>query len=50
MGFLGVRHFQVSRRQTPAVKALKSLSQEPQSRSMADLVASEVVSGPGVSR
>src|SRR2546428_3751772 len=35
---------------TRAVTALKRLSHEPQSRSIADLVASEVISGPGVSR
>src|SRR5215469_2575851 len=40
----------VRRSRTRAVTALNLLSQEPQSRSMAVLVASEVVSGPGVRR
>ncbi|MNJ63478.1 hypothetical protein D3C77_593820 [compost metagenome] len=35
---------------TSAVTRLKAPSHEPQSRSMASLVALEVVSGPGVSR
>src|SRR5215472_15614007 len=40
----------VSRSRNRAVTALNLLSQEPQSRSIAAFVASEVVSGPGVSR
>src|SRR5262249_35130661 len=40
----------VKRSRTRAVTALNLLSHEPQSCSMAVLVASEVVSGPGVSR
>src|SRR5271170_5198535 len=40
----------VRRLRQRAVTALKLLSQEPQSRSIADLVAREVVNGPGVSR
>ena len=39
-----------SLRRTSAVTALKLESHEPQSRSIAALVANEVVSGPGVSR
>ncbi len=39
-----------SRSRTRAVTALKLLSHDPQSRSIALLVASDVVSGPGVSR
>ena len=37
-----------SRRRTRAVMAMKALSREPQSWSMARLVLSAVVSGPGV--
>ena len=40
----------ISRSRTRAVTALKLLSHDPQSRSIALLVASDVVSGPGVSR
>src|SRR6266550_7739401 len=40
----------VSRSRTRAVTALKLASHEPQSRSIAALVVSEVVNGPGVSR
>jgi hypothetical protein len=40
----------VNRSRTRAVTALKLASHEPQSRSIAVLVASEVVSGPGVSK
>src|SRR5258708_38367407 len=40
----------VRRSRTRAVTALKLLSHDPQSRSIALLVASEVVSGPGVNR
>jgi hypothetical protein len=36
-------------RHTDAVSALKALSHDPQSESIADLVAAEVVRGPGVS-
>src|ERR1700723_3890717 len=36
-------------RHTDAVNALKPLSQDPQSESIADLVSIEVVRGPGVS-
>src|SRR5215471_7117802 len=39
-----------SRSRTLAVTALKLLSHDPQSRSIAALVASDVVSGPGVRR
>src|SRR5205823_8376072 len=39
-----------SQDRTRAVTALNAASQEPQSRSMALLVASDVVSGPGVRR
>src|SRR5204862_8199186 len=38
------------RSRTRAVTALNLLSHDPQSRSIADLVSSDVVSGPGVSR
>ena len=40
----------IRRSRTRLVTALKRLSHEPQSRNIADRVASEVVSGPGVSR
>ena len=46
----GVDDRRASRARTVAVTALKAASQEPQSRSIAALVASDVVSGPGVRR
>jgi hypothetical protein len=40
----------MSLRRTSAVTVLNDASQEPQSRSIAILVVSDVVNGPGVNR